>query len=108
MASGWGFFFLFHPDQETRLNGVATRLLASDRFDQLETLVPYLEAAEARSLCDAIELRSAAVIRTRLHEEAVGAGDPKRVDRHLNGLREAVDRAIACAPTEGFLWFIRY
>ena len=40
--------------------------------------------------------------------EAVAAADPKRADRHLKGLREAVDRAIACAPTEGFLWLIRY
>lgn len=108
MAGGWGLFFLLHPDQETRLNGFATRILASDRFDGLESLVPSLEASEARSPCDAIELRSDVVIRTRLHEEAVAAADPKRADRYLKGLREAVDRAIACAPTEGFLWFIRY
>lgn len=108
LAGSWGLFFLLHPDQETRLNGFATRILASDRFDQLEALVPNLESAEARSPCDAIELRSDVVIRTRLHEEAVAAADPKRADRHLKGLDQAVDRAIACAPTEGFLWFIRY
>ena len=38
MAGGWGLFFLLHPDQETR----ATRILASDRFNGFESLVPNL------------------------------------------------------------------
>lgn len=101
-------FFLIHLDHETRLNGFASRILAADRFDRLETLLPELKAAEVRLPCNPIELRSDVVIRTRLHEEAVAAADPKRADQQLNGVREALDNAMACAPTEGFLWFMRY
>lgn len=108
VAGGWGLSFVLHPDRETRLNGFATRILASDRFDRLNELVPDLDAVEAHRSCNALELRSDVVIRTRLHEEAVTAADPKRADQHLKALGDAVDRAIACAPTEGFLWFMRY
>lgn len=101
-------FFLIHPDHETRLNGFAARILASDRFDRLEALLPELEAAELRVPCNPIELRSDVIIRTRLYEEAVAAADPKRADQQLKGVSEALDKAIECAPTEGFLWFIRY
>lgn len=108
MAGSWGVFFLIHPDHETRLNGFATRILASDRFDRLESLSPELEAAELRFPCNPIELRSDVTIRTRLHEEAVAAADPKRADQQLKGVREALDKAMTCAPSEGFLWFMRY
>ncbi|QOG22154.1 MULTISPECIES: hypothetical protein [Bradyrhizobium] len=108
LAGGWGVFFLIHPDRETRLNGFATRILASDRFDRLEALLPELKTAELRVPCNPIELRSDVIIRTRLYEEAVAAADPKRADQQLMGAREALDETIACAPTEGFLWFIRY
>jgi hypothetical protein len=108
LAGSWGLSFVLHPDQETRLNSLATRILASDRFGGLDALVPDLDAAEAHRLCNALELRSDVVIRTRLHEEAIAAAAPKLADRHLKALRAVVDRAISCAPTEGFLWFMRY
>lgn len=108
LAGGWGVFFLIHPDRETRLNGFATRILASDRFGQLEALQPELKASELRVPCNPIELRSDVIIRSRLYEEAVAAADPRRADQQLMGAREALDKAITCAPTEGFLWFVRY
>ena len=51
-------------------------------------------------------LHSAAIIRTRIAEQALIDGDD--IDAQLNALSDSIRRSLACSPADPFLWFVLY
>jgi hypothetical protein len=109
-SAGWAAFFLSHSDNSVQLDNIANRIMSGNGFQQkpLSGSEQLLEAAEGRALCNPLEMRGAAIVRLRLVEDAIDASDTHLADQRLKSLRTSVDLALGCAPTEGFLWFIRY
>jgi hypothetical protein len=107
-ALAWTGIVLFLPDNSGRLNAVANRIMSGDAFTSLMPPIADLDAAEQRTLCNALEIRSAAIIRLRLYEEAVDRADVTAANERMKALQVSIERALACVPTDAFLWFIRY
>src|SRR6266404_3884835 len=53
-------------------------------------------------------LGKAAVIRLRLAEVAIRAGDPARIEQNLESLTKFVDEALLNAPCDPFLWLTQF
>jgi hypothetical protein len=70
----------------------------------LLALVPALDDIEQASYCRPRALRSAAIIRLRLAENAVAGGERLVLDDRLNALEHSIHQALACEPTDSFLW----
>ena len=73
-----------------------------------------LAAVEARTKAnDGSTLRSsmlgkAAVIRLRLAEDAIRLGNRERIDQSLDSLAQIVDETLLNAPSDPFLWLVRF
>jgi hypothetical protein len=101
--SAWTFA-IFKRDMA--INSVAKRIIDGYPFtgDQLEAYLPALAAVESAPFCDPRALRSDAIIRLRIAELSLGNGDTVHVDEKLRAAREAINAALACGPTDGYLW----
>ena len=53
-------------------------------------------------------LGKSAVIRLRLAEDAIRAGDTDRVDQSLQSLTGIIDETLQNAPSDPFLWLARF
>ncbi|WP_456840305.1 hypothetical protein [Bradyrhizobium sp. USDA 4486] len=107
-AALWAALTLLRPDDSVRMNAIATRIIAGEPFaaPTLESL--ELDAVDRRHPCHALEMRSVVIVRLRLYENAVEASDAAAADARLKQLRNSIDLALSCVPTESFLWFMRY
>lgn len=109
-CAGWSATVLSSPDRSIQLEDIASRIMSGDGFQQqpIQASADFLTEAERSPFPNPREMRSAAIIRLRLFEDAVNASDTRLADQRLKSLRSSVDLALACVPTDGFLWFIRY
>ena len=104
----WGTYVLPIFAQQLPIERVATHVLDGDPFRSgvLATVMPQVDAAERAESCSPAVMHSAAVIRTRMAEQAVVDGDG--VDAQLNALRGSIRRSLACSPADPFLWVVLY
>jgi hypothetical protein len=72
--------------------------------DALLPLLPAVEEIEQSTYCRPEALRSAAIIRMRLAENAMAAGERDTIDGRLGVLQDTVRRSLACAPSDSFMW----
>jgi hypothetical protein len=107
-AVAWGIYALPVFARQVPIERVANRVLEGDPFKSgvLAALMPQVEAAERTEPCSPAVVHSAAIIRTRMAEQAVVDGDD--VDAQLNALRDSIRRSLACSPADPFLWFVFY
>jgi hypothetical protein len=70
----------------------------------LVSIMPDVEAAERDPYCRPEALRGAAVVRLRLVEDAMGAGERKAIDSDLSALETTIRSSLACSPADPFLW----
>jgi len=94
--------------RQVPIQRVATHVLNGDPFKSrvLAELMPQVEAAERTEPCSPAVMRSAAIIRTRMAEQAIADGDD--IDARLNALRDSIRRSLACSPADPFLWVVLY
>lgn len=86
----------------------AAKILDRETF-KLNALVPFIPALaeiEQSHYCRPQSLRSAAIIRLRLAEEALAAGERAMVDERLSALESSIRKALACEPADPFLWLV--
>jgi hypothetical protein len=107
-AVAWGLFALPIFVRQVPIERVATHVLEGDPFkpDVLAALMPQVETAERAESCNPVVTHSAAVIRTRMAEQAVVDGD--KIDTPLSALRGSILRSLACSPADPFLWVVLY
>jgi hypothetical protein len=72
----------------------------------LDALLPAISQIEQSSYCRPEALRSAAIIRLQLAEEAVTNAERDAIDMRLGALQDAILKSLACAPSDPFLWMI--
>jgi hypothetical protein len=70
----------------------------------LDPLVPAIDRIEESSYCRPEAVRSAAMIRLRLAEEAVTNAERDAIDPRLAALQASILKSLACAPSDPFLW----
>src|ERR1700722_6648721 len=107
-AVAWGLYALPVFARQVPIERVATHVLAGDPFKAgvLAALMPQIEAAERTEPCSPAVIRSAAIIRTRIAEQAIIEGD--EIDTQLNALRGSIHRSLAFSPADPFLWVVLY
>jgi hypothetical protein len=94
---------------ENVIADVARAMIAGEAFK-----TEILAAVEARtetnsgSMLRSSLLGKAAVIRLRQTEDAIRAGDPEFIDQRLESLARIVDETFLNAPSDPFLWLVRF
>src|SRR5262249_8310025 len=66
---------------------------------------PALDSIEHQDHCHASSARSAAVIRLRIAEATLDAGDGANIDSRLAAARASIENSLKCSPVDSFLWF---
>jgi hypothetical protein len=74
------------------------------RPEVLASMIPDVEAAEHDPYCHPEALRAAAVLRLRLAEDAMGAGERTAIAPDLQALDRTTHQALSYSPADPFLW----
>jgi hypothetical protein len=108
LAVAWGTQAITVFARQAPIERVAAHVVNGDPFksEVLATLLPQVEAAERAERCRPVALHSAAIIRTRIAEQALLDGEG--VDASLLSLSDSIHRSLACSPADPFLWFVLY
>jgi hypothetical protein len=109
-AIAWGTTVFPRFWHERALEQMTASMVARVPFrnDVLRDFMGRVEAAEREQYCRPPAARAAAVFRLRTLEEAMAMGDRLAIDDDMEALRQAINRSLACAPTDSFLWMILY
>jgi hypothetical protein len=108
VAVAWGLYALPVYARQASIERVATHVIGGDPFrpEVLAATMPQVEAAEQAEQCRPDAMRSAAMIRTRVAEQAIVDGED--IDASLRALRNSIRRSLTCSPTDPFLWVVLY
>jgi hypothetical protein len=107
-AIGWGASTLPVFWRDAKLERIAGYLMERAAFKPgaLDPFIPQLEAVERSDTCRPDALRSAAIIRLRLAEEAMAASARREIDGRLGALQASIRKSLDCAPSDPFLWMV--
>ena len=104
----WGtttfpIFWRQRPIEDT-----AAAIIGHDAFrpHALDRLLPAVAQIEQSQYCRPEALQSAAIVRLRLAENAMAAGERTAIDGRLSQLENTIRRSLACAPSDSFLWMV--
>lgn len=93
--------------QQSRYDQLADRMVNGAVFDieTLRRLLPTAATVESSEwAATPAGLRSIAITRLAVAEEALGAGDREHVDSDLAALDSAITRSLSQSPADPFLW----
>jgi hypothetical protein len=109
-AIAWGVYFFPTFWRQSPLEHTAAHIIEGSPFtaDVLNELIPAVQATERAEFCQPAGLRSAAIIRLRLAEDAIATSEGDRIDGTLNALRDSIHRSLSCSPADPFLWFVLF
>lgn len=110
LAVVWAVLILPTVWRESRLERVASQIIEGQIYQvrDLLSLVLIIDNIERSALCRPASLRSAAIIRLRLTEEAIKAADQANINKTLGELIPSIRNSLKCAPTDSFLWLVLY
>jgi hypothetical protein len=96
--------------RDSALEKTASRIIRGYTYktNDLLEFVPVIDDIERSTTCRPASMRSAAVIRLRLTEEAINAGDRSKIDKSLDDLIVSIRNSLQCAPADSFLWLVLY
>jgi hypothetical protein len=106
-AVGWGSFVAPVAWRQASMAPLGTKIVAGERF-KAGILEEYIEGAKPDGrdgLCHPITLRTLAIVRLRLAEEAITDGDRNLIDQTQSAGESAIRSSLSCTPTDPFLWF---
>ena len=86
----------------------AAAIIGRDAFSphSLDPLLPVIDGIEQSGYCRPDAIRSAAIIRLRLAEEAVATTDRDVIDARQSALQDTVRKSLSCSPSDSFLWMV--
>src|SRR5262249_3993757 len=110
LAIAWAAWSLGSPPAAIGYQIVSGGVFPTETLDRL---LKALESKASKASCDPTVLQSIALIRLRLieHRLRLTEQEPSRTqedDNDLADLRSAIERSLACAPADSFLWLILY
>jgi hypothetical protein len=110
LAVAWGLIVLPVFWQQLSIKYAATRIINDNPppVERLITQIPFLNDVEKPSSCRGTALRSAAIIRLRIVEEALAAGARDLFDTQLNALSTSIRHSLSCSPADAYLWLALY
>jgi hypothetical protein len=93
---------------ELSIERTAAAIIERDAFKphSLDPLLPAINRIETSNYCQPEAVRSAAVVRLQLAEEAVANAERDVIDARLSTLQETILKSLACAPSDPLLWAI--
>jgi hypothetical protein len=96
--------------RDSALEKIANQIIRGYPFkvNDLLEFVPIIDDVEHSTICRPASVRSAAVIRLRLTEEAIKATDRAKIDKTLDDLIVSIRNSLQCAPADSFLWLVLY
>jgi len=102
----WGAATLPRFWRELPVTQLAARITEGEQFRQADLLAhsPNLATIAQTWPCRGAALHSVAVIRLRLFEETVAAGEVAAIDERADAARESVRASLSCSPADSFLW----
>jgi hypothetical protein len=106
-AIGWGSFVAPVVWRQASTAPLGPKIVAGERFKP-GILEDYLESAKPDlrdGVCQPIALRTLALVRLRLAEEAITLGDHRLIDQAQSVGEAALRLSLSCTPTDPFLWF---
>jgi hypothetical protein len=110
IAAGWGGLVLPSLWHESTIGRVANRIIEGQPFkaDALNRFLPDIAAIADDQDCRPSALRSVAIFRLRMSEDAISAGEQQLIDSSLQDLDQSVRKSLACAPSDSFLWLVLF
>ncbi len=110
LAILWGLAVLPGMWRQSPGERIATRLIAGESFRRTELVEQLyrIEPADPAAACRSLSARSAAIIRLRLAEDSIAAGERELIDADIESLQRTIRSALACSPSEPMLWFMLY
>jgi hypothetical protein len=106
-AVGWGSFVAPAVWRQASAAPLGPKIVAGERFKS-GILEDYIERAKPdgpEGICQPVALRTLGLVRLRLAEEAITAGDRRSIDQTQSAAEAALRLSLACTPTDAFLWF---
>jgi hypothetical protein len=109
-ALAWGIHVFPVFWQQSIIESMARRIIANEPFknETLSTQLSVMEAAQNASTCRPDALRSVAIIRLRVAEDAASSADRSVLDAKMEQARAAIRASLACSPADPFLWIAVY
>jgi hypothetical protein len=106
-AVGWGCFVAPVSWRQASTAPLGPKIIAGDRFKPgiLEEYVEHAKPDWRDGTCQPIALRTLAVVRLRLAEEAITGSDRRSIERTQFDADAALRLSLSCTPTDPFLWF---
>lgn len=110
VSIAWGASCLPSFWRNMAINRLAFNVIAGHRFapGAIEQNLGAMEAIEAEPVCQPAALRSSAILRLAIAEDAVREGDRASSRQKLVDQRQLLKKALLCAPVDPFLWFALY
>jgi len=107
-AIAWGAATFPTFWRQSTLERTAVHIVERDAFkpEALAPLLPAVAQAEESAWCRPAAVRAAALVRLRLAEDAMAAGERDVLDDRLAALDGAIRGSLACAPADPFLWMV--
>jgi hypothetical protein len=106
VATSWGAATIPIFWRQSSTEQVARHILAREPYTRqaLASQLPSVELAEQQTYCLPAGVRSAAIIRFRMLEQAMADGDRSAIDGALYDAQVAMRRSLSCSPADPFLW----
>ncbi len=110
MAVIWGLVTLPIFGRQLTLERTAQGIIDGQPFkvEALTGQLALVEAVEKRAFCSPPALRSAAIIRFRIAEEALSNGIEEKSDMPINAAKNSIRESLSCSPADPFLWLALY
>jgi hypothetical protein len=109
LGIGWGGVCFPVFWQSAALETMASRILGdSYQAATLKELLPTIESIEGSKYCLPTAIRIAAIVRLRLFDEAVDAGERQLLDDYMSSSESSIRLALRCVPSDSFLWLALY
>lgn len=104
----WGIVNFSASWRQAGIEQIASEILDHERFKPkaLDPFISSLAEIEQSHYCQPKLLRSAAIIRLRLAEEAIAFAERDVIDDRLSALENGIRSALACEPADAFLWMV--
>jgi hypothetical protein len=104
----WGAANLPAFWRQAEVERTATEILDHQAFKPKDLIpfIPTLAEIEQSRYCQPKLIRSAAIIRLRLVEEAIAMAERDVIDERLDSLDSSVRNALSCEPADAFLWMV--
>jgi hypothetical protein len=110
IAVTWGVAVLPTSWPQSGIDRTAAGVLEGNSFkrDELNKLLPRVGKIESAEYCRPSGLRSAAVIRVRLLEDAIAAAERQSTDDNMSVLDDSIRRSLGCSSADPFLWLVLF